>query len=562
MDDWDKLDKQFTGAAPPAASSNQDPWDQLDATYSRPAPAPAQRPKVAAVKDLPQIDQRRSWSDVPLEALGNVPASASNFVGNIVQAVRHPLDTAGNLADVLDGAWRKVLPDGGARADADRNRNPNVPGRQSLPQQQAQRDANTAKADAVGGVFKDRYGSADGLKNTLATDPVGALSDASAVLSGGAGLAGRLPAVAGGLRTASRYTNPLALPGAVARTTLPFVGNVAANVIGGMATHTGAESIRQAYSAGRRGGSTSQTLADNMRGNVPMTDVLDAAKANLADMTRQKSTEYRQGMAQVSGDRSVLDFSGIDQAVKNAESAVSFKGQAKNQRAADVQQRIAQEVGDWKALDPVQYHTPEGLDALKQRIGGIIEALPYEEKTARMAGNHIYHAVKAEIVKQAPVYADTMKGYVDASDQIREIERTLSLGRKPTIDTAMRKLQSLTRNNANTNYGLRLDLARQLEQQGGRELLPALSGQALSSWTPRGLGSVVAGGTGVAAALGSPQLLPFLAMQSPRLMGEAALAAGKGARQVRKLSDLPRKVATPNRLNLAGQAGKLNQEMD
>lgn len=538
--------------AAPAAQTQDAPWakysaDPAASTQAKPAP-------VKTVEELPKL----AWTDVPGQALRNAGASAGNFIGNIYQAVRHPIDTAGNLSDTVDGAFRKLLPDGGARMDAMYNTNPNNPNRRTPEQQKAQRDTNIAKADATGQFFKDRYGSVDGLKQTLATDPVGAAADLSTVLSGGAALAVKAPAVAGGLRTASRLTNPMSLPGAAARAGLPVLGNAAANIIGGLGTHTGAESIRQAYKAGRAGGSAERSLVDNMRGKVPMGDVLEDAKANIAEMGRQKSAAYRQGMAQVSGDRTVLDFGGIDKAVSDAAEAVSFKGQAKNKRAAEVQQAIAKEVEEWKALDPAEYHTPEGLDALKQRIGGHIESLPFEERTARMAGDKIYHAVKAEIVRQAPVYADTMKAYVDATEEIREIERTLSLGKKASVDTAMRKLQSLTRNNANTNYGNRLDLAHRLEEQGGRAIIPALSGQALSSWTPRGLGSATAGGMGLGGyALGGPYLAAaLLATKSPRLMGEVAVAAGKGAAKVRKLSELPRKVATPSRFNVLYQAGR------
>lgn len=51
-----------------------------------------------------------------------------------------------------------------------------------------------------------------------------------------------------------------------------------------------------------------------------------------------------------------------------------------------------------------------------------------------------------------------MKNYENASNLIREIEKTLSLNPKASIDTALRKLQSVMRDNVNTNYGKRGDL--------------------------------------------------------------------------------------------------------
>jgi hypothetical protein len=511
--------------------------------------------------------QPRAWADVPLDALKNAPASASHFLGGIYQAVRHPLDTAGNVLDLGAGALRNALPTSVSSAI------------DKLDTQQgaANQRRMSAKADAVGQFFKDRYGSAEGLKTTLATDPVGAAADASAVLTGGAGLArlgGRVTGAAAltntgdALATAAKYTNPLGAVGYAAKKAAPVVGNALAAAIGGLGTQTGAESIKQAFKSGKEGGAAAQALADNMRGNVPMTDVLDAAKANLEQMGRAKSAAYREGMAQVSGDQTVLDFAGIDQALADAAKVGTFKGQAKNAKAVQVQQAIAKAVQEWKALDPAEFHTPEGLDALKQKIGGIVEEIPFEQKTAGLVGKKIYNAVKDEITRQAPVYADTMKAYSDATEQIREIERTLSLGKKAAVDTAMRKLQSLTRNNVNTNYGNRLALAQELEQQGGNALMPALSGQALSSWTPRGLGGAVAGGTAMGgyALGGAPLAAGVLALKSPRLMGEAALAAGKGAAASGQAAQgvqnaLARfNLTAPELANALYQAGRLPQQ--
>jgi len=67
-----------------------------------------------------------------------------------------------------------------------------------------------------------------------------------------------------------------------------------------------------------------------------------------------------------------------------------------------------------------------------------------------------------------------MREYSVASEQIREIERALSLGKGASVDTAMRKLQSLMRNNVQTNYGSRTKLAQQLETAGGQEFMPEI----------------------------------------------------------------------------------------
>lgn len=311
---------------------------------------------------------------------------------------------------------------------------------------------------------------------------------------------------------------------------IPAVGRGLAEVVGGAGTRTGGESLKQAAIAGFEGGKKQKVFTENLRGKVPIADVLDDARENLQRLGQAKSLEYRSGMSQVSGDKSVLSFSGIDKAVKDSANIALYKGQIKNARAAQVQQDIADAVKEWKSLNPAEFHTPEGLDALKQRIGGMIESIPYEEKTARTVGNNIYNAIKNEITKQAPVYSKVMKDYTQASELIHEIERTL-VNPKASTDTAMRKLQSLMRNNVNTNYGNRLELARQLEK-GGNEILPALAGQSLNALTSRGLGNVALGGTALGgyAMGGAPAALAIGAVQSPRAMGELALKLGQGAR--------------------------------
>ena len=126
-------------------------------------------------------------------------------------------------------------------------------------------------------------------------------------------------------------------------------------------------------------------------------------------------------------------------------------------------------VTEWR-IEP-SLHTPMGLDALKRRIDAIYPDSPMHSQVQR-AVTQTRKAVKDAIVDQSPKYAETMKAYESALNTEKEIERALSLGSKAAEDTAIRKLQSLTRNNANTNYGHRINLAKELEANGA-SLLPA-----------------------------------------------------------------------------------------
>lgn len=324
--------------------------------------------------------------------------------------------------------------------------------------------------------------------------------------------------------------------GAAIGAALPVVskaGSAITKMLGGT-TGVGEEALKQAYQAGKQGGTKATSFVEAMREGQSMNNVLDAARANLSAMNAQKQNAYRSGMVDIRNDKSILDFANIDDAVGKAFDMATFKGQVKNQDAVNALSKIRDSIDEWKSLDATEFHTPEGLDALKQRVGGLLESIPFEQKTARTAAGNVYNSIKNEINTQAPTYAKVMKDYHSASETMQEIERALSLGQRASDDTAMRKLQSLMRNNVNTNYGYRDQLARQLEQAGGNEFMPALAGQALNDYMPRGIQRAVnpAGAIGIGALGNIPAAVGMGLVSSPRLVGEAMYKAGQGARLV------------------------------
>lgn len=292
--------------------------------------------------------------------------------------------------------------------------------------------------------------------------------------------------------------------------------------IGGL-TGVGDEAFSTAVKAGKEG---NRVFADNMRGKVDMTDVLDDAKAALDNMRIAKNEAYNSGMLDIRGDKSILGFDGIDKALKTGFNRVSFKGKVVDQKASGYLDEVMNAVDEWKSLNPGEFHTPSGMDALKQKIGATLESVPFEQKNARAIIGEIYNSVKNEITKQAPKYAEVMRDYSKSSELIGEIQKSLVGGKRASADTAMRKLQSLMRNNVNTNYGNRLNLARELETQGGKGILPAIAGQAVNEWMPRGLARMGQAGIGIGSWF-NPAMALLAPLTSPRLMGEAAYGLGR-----------------------------------
>lgn len=482
-------------------------------------------------------DKPLSWSDVPGQALRNLPSSAGKFGSDIYQAVRHPIDTASNVLDVGHGLAQKL----GVSFDQD---NPE----------------DTAKADAVGKFFADRYGSMEGFKKALASDPVGVAGDLSTVLSGGEtalarvpGLVGRAGDLAG---TVGRAIDPLTNVGRVAKGAATYV---AAPVVGTM-TGAGGDALRRAAQAGVEGGQAAEDFRAHMRGNAPMQDVVEDARNAVVNMRRQRGSDYRAGMRDVGEINEPIDFANIDRAVWDSQQVKRYKGQNLSPTTDAIRQRMTDIIGNWRDLDPYEFHTPEGIDALKQQLGDIRDATPYGAPE-RVAANQIFGAVRQSIVDAAPQYARVMQGYERASDLIREMEGTLSLNPNARIDTTLRKLQSVLRNNVNTTYGRRAELAQYLAHAGAPNLMEKLAGQALNAWEPRGLARItmsqvpamVAGLTGGIGAGGAGALatLPFM---SPRLMGEAAHGIGRltrGARYVPPAAEIARGIGRVNRIHVS-----------
>ena len=472
-----------------------------------------------------QAPEGKSWADVATQAYANVGPSALDFAKGLYDSITNPKQTLTSISELMQAGLSKVVPE----SMIDPNAKPAI-GRGKIAGQ------------AMSEHFKERYGSAEGFKEALAKDPVGVASDISTVLSMGSGGMGGLAKVAeiGGatkvapvlrasekiLETGAKYTNPL--------TAVTATAGLVGKPLLGLSTGTGSENIANAAKAGFEG---DKTFLKNLRGEAPMTEALDNARHNLNVMRQNRSNAYRSGMVDISNDKNVLDFADIDNSLNKALKETTFHGEIIDEAAHSHLENLKEKIDAWKEKNPDIYHTPEGLDKLKQMLGAENEKIPYEAKSVGRVGKNIYDSVKSTIADQAPTYSKVMSDYTNASENISEIERGLSLGNRASADTALRKLQSLTRNNVNTNYGNRVDLAKLLEMEGGRPFIRALSGQALSSPVARGLAGGVEGMTAL-GAFANPYTLAAIPFQTPRVVGEALYYGGRAAKGLSNIADV------------------------
>jgi hypothetical protein len=321
----------------------------------------------------------------------------------------------------------------------------------------------------------------------------------------------------------------------------------------GLSTGAGRDAVGEAFKAGT---TKNPQFLENLRGKVPVTDVLEAAQGGLATLKNQRRQAYEKGIETTNKNQVFLDFKPIEQTFNDTLKGLKVEGvggvsasRVGKKTLAEVDE-INKVVQEWKSKP--ELHTAQGLDALKRRIDDLYDNNMSNE--AKSILTQTRGQVKQTIVKQDPNYAKTMRDYEESLGLERELEKALGLGDKTAVDTAVRKLQSLMRNNVNTSYAYRQQLADILKKDAGIDLAPALAGQALNTYAPRGLQQLLPSftvGSGITGAmtLGSAGLAPLatLPLQSPRLVGEGVYAAGRASRPVIDLANS----GTPEQRKLA-----------
>ena len=458
--------------------------------------------------------------------------SGVNLGKAVVEPFLKPVETAENIGQLISGLYHKA-----------NNRSIAGPydraiGYNFKPPATAPVHPDEKVVDAVGDFFAKRYGSWQNIKDTLASDPVAMAADAAGILTlGGAGAA-TLPAKAGQVGRAIQKTGRAIDPitNTIKAATLPMtVTRAAVPAALGVMSGTGGEAIRQAVKAGgdsmnprASARSRAKAFRHHMRGKADIADIVTQAENALAVIRKSRNATYRTSMEAIKKNPTIIKFDIIDDALDGARQSAQFKGQGRA-KIQPVLDEITQTLDKWKKLDPAEFHTPEGLDFLKKQLGDIRDGLERGSPQELFAGD-VYRAIKKTIDNADPAYAKTMKGYSEASELISDIKRSFSLDSKAALDTKLRKLQSLMRDNVTTNYGQRVALARRLEDAGANELFPSVAGQTMSAKAPRGVARIGAQlGTGalVVGGLLDPKLLLALGASSPRLLGEASYLAGK-----------------------------------
>jgi len=331
--------------------------------------------------------------------------------------------------------------------------------------------------------------------------------------------------------------------------TVKAVADTGAGILG-TTTGTGTNFIKQAVKAGYEG---SADFVKHMRGEGEGgAEIVQSAKDALGQIATARGDEYRVKLKDIADNNNTADLNlapirsawevaktkfGIktedvldSNGVPTGETRLNLDRSTLGRKEMPDVQEVSDMLEGWgtKAGDT----TPLGLDLLKRKLDNLYT----ESKDSRVIVSGLRDIVKKTIVEAVPEYADMTKGYETATGMINEMDRTLSLGRKPMIDTTMRKLTQAMRD----NFQFRHELVTTLSDMTGEDLPSMIAGYNMSSWQPQGgFGRLTSLGAigGAAAHVLTPAYLAGLVAASPRLVGESMRAIGITGRAARVVID-------------------------
>jgi hypothetical protein len=500
------------------------------------------------------------WLDVAHGAVKNFPSSAYKIGEGVVEAVANPVDTAEAIYGVGKGALQLAFP--------------------NIAEVIGKDEQSIQLAQAVGQLYVDRYGSVEGFKKTLATDPAGVLAEIAPIV----GQAGKM------LNTASKATGLSKVPliGAAAET----VGNVAQtagyldpfkavtsgtagalNVAGGIGgdiaqrlSGVTPDAITEAFMAGKKGGERQASFKEGMNSDVSR-KIVEQSRAALKAMQKQASDMYDASMKVIRADKTNLPMDGIlDALAEIKKMTVTPAGRQRSAELNTLYQKLQMMVNDVTFKGD---YTPIELDLLKQDIGDLIYDATGKpalaNKTANAMATKLMNSVKDTLVDYNPEYASIMSEYGSTMRTLNEIKAGLSLGDRTSVETAARKLYSSMRNNVNTNFGARKGYMDELSKYGAENVPALIAGSEMSA--PRGIqGAVSPFGAGVAGSVDPTMGAGYLAASSPRVIGKTANIAGQTAR-ILDAFGLPSTALgivkdNPNALNLLWQQQRAQEELE
>lgn len=472
-------------------------------------PGTSPRTNRVANEDVPDL----SFGDVASGALHNLKGSAVGVAKGIGDAVMNPMRTLGAVGDLAKGTLSKGM------------------GAMGVPMDPEHKEQNERVVNALMDHYKDRYSSWNRIKNTVATDPVGAAMDIPTPISLGAGTAANIVGKTGTLGKALSGVSKVAgamdpvnaavkLAGQVVR-----VPNALLKPVTSVTAQVPKSALDLAESAGRvKDPALRDAFNRHFNGHGDEREILDAAQAALDRAGDDASAEYGSTMAGQAAAARMPNYTEIQSASDYLPTHINGVGAVprgqfaqRNALAAEIKNMV-----DDYAANPAKHNYVE-LDRLKRAVND--KAREYGVNSRSPAGHDVSMVtdeISAELNRIAPGYNDLMDTWRAHRNRVNDLTKGLGIGANANATTALAKMM------------------RQQKTPAGRNLIEALAehdptlpymlaGATLNPWAHGSLlqrafdvGIASAGAIAASHPLGALSALST----SPKLMGKVQYGIG------------------------------------
>lgn len=400
--------------------------------------------------------------------------------------------------------------------------------------------SDPAQYEAVKDYFGERYGTTEGFKRAVMTDPASIAADVVGIATGGGLLAAKtasttakvtgIAKLADAAKAAEGFTNAAAKfdPINIAAKTTQLGAKGAAGTVSrigeGVARLTGAQpaDLRQAVGAGRRG---SPEFLDQLEGRGAPEDALGKADAAVSELYQARSKDYSRRMNRLKQNPETLEFTDVLDAVDGVRNVGRHKG-IDVSGAGGVWDEVDAKIAEFESQG---LNSIEDFDAMKQSVSNIAQKYPRGTPENRVA-SQVAKAINKTITDKAPVYASVMNDYRVASDTLSDIKASISADAK-SADTTLLKLR---RSAGGTGPRGRKVIDLLESTPSGRGLGDLLAGQNLAAAQPSLFGSTLS--TGAAAVTGDPTTMLASAL-SARALGRDAYRLGVAGGKIGEVGD-------------------------
>ena len=465
--------------------------------------------------------------EVAMRGVQALPSSLGKMAGDIGYAVTHLPEVGGALLNLGEGAVSKTV------------------GALGFEQDKAQKAKSETTLDALFSEYAKRYGSMEGFKEAVATDPVSVFADLATVIPGvgASAKAAGLTKVAKVLDTA-KYLDPLTAAGAATNAVMTPALGIAKHALG-VSTGTGKSVLDQVQEAGRSADPNRRVaVSDFARGSGDPKEIVDDAlrAANEGDLADK--AEFRQRLGQLAQDP--LPTTAVTNALQKARDEISISvDPLTGLPAVPAAYKLELDAieGAEKMLRNHGNFTPEGMHDLKIAINQYFNDMGvFQGRSKKGLMGEIPDAIKKTINSVDPKYQEAMDFWADHMDRIRNLSAGLSQNSRAGSATQLAKMMKEMKKGKTPL----LDILS--KYPSGKYLKDKLAGASIHELFPnwfqqanpllQTLGGV---GVGTGAVLGMiPHVAGTMVASSPRLVGSAMYGAGAAQRAGKAAADVLR----------------------